>query len=78
VECGIFLSNAQTWIQSFEKYLPEIHELFSAGRKFYYTNQEQEYMARSYPLCAAVSIDYGIIEKAKNVFVILLLLVGAI
>jgi len=67
---GIFLSNAKTWIQSFETYLPEIHELFIAGRKFYFTNQEQEYIARSYPLCSAVSIDYGIIEKAKNVFVI--------
>jgi len=67
---GIFLSSAATWISAFEKYLPEIHELFKAGKKFYYTAQEEEYIARSYPLCSVISIDYGIIEKAKNVFVI--------
>ncbi len=67
---GIFVSAAKTWIDSFEKYLPEMHELFKAGKKFYYTSQEEEYIARSYPLCSVVSIDYGIIEKAKNVFVI--------
>lgn len=67
---GIFLSSAKTWIEAFEQYLPEIHELFKAGKKFYYTAHEHEYIARSYPLCSVISIDYGIIEKAKNVFVI--------
>ncbi len=67
---GIFLASAKTWIEAFEKYLPEIDELFKAGKKFYNTPQEEEYIARSYPLCTVISIDYGIIEKAKNVFVI--------
>ena len=67
---GIFLSSARTWIDAFEKYLPEIHELFKAGKKFYFTSQEEEYIARSYPLCSVISIDFGIIEKAKNVYVI--------
>jgi mannose-1-phosphate guanylyltransferase len=35
---GIFLGNVRTWIDAYEKYLPEIHELFNAGKKFYYTN----------------------------------------
>ena len=67
---GIFLASAKTWIDAFEKYLPEIGELFMAGKKFYNTSKEEEYIARSYPLCTVISIDYGIIEKAKNVFVI--------
>ena len=67
---GIFLANVRTWMDAYEKYLPEIHELFDAGRKFYYTNQEEEYISRSYPLCSVISIDYGIIEKAKNVYVL--------
>jgi mannose-1-phosphate guanylyltransferase len=67
---GIFLASVSSWINSFKTHLPEIHELFLAGVKFYNTPQEQEYIARSYPLCSAVSIDYGIIEKAKNVYVI--------
>lgn len=67
---GIFLGNVQTWVDAFEKYLPELHELFEAGKKFYYTNQEEEYIARTYPLCTVISIDYGIIEKARNVYVL--------
>lgn len=67
---GIFLANVRTWMAAYEKYLPEIHELFDAGKKFYYTNQEEDYISRSYPLCSVISIDYGIIEKAKNVYVL--------
>ncbi len=67
---GIFMSSAKTWIDAFEKYLPEIHDLFKAGKKFYNTPQESEYISRSYPLCSTISIDFGIIEKAKNVYVI--------
>lgn len=67
---GIFISNAKTWIKSFEEYLPEIHELFKVGIKYYYTDEEENYLKRSYPLCTVISIDFGIIEKAKNVWVI--------
>ncbi len=67
---GIFLSSAKTWIDAFETHLPELAELFMAGKKFYHTPNENDYIARSYPLCSAISIDYGIIEKAANVFVI--------
>ena len=35
---GIFVSSAKTWIDSFERYLPELHELFKAGKKFYYNH----------------------------------------
>lgn len=67
---GIFISNAKTWIKSFEEYLPEIHELFKVGIKYYFTDEEENYLKRSYPLCTVISIDFGIIEKAKNVWVI--------
>jgi len=67
---GIFLGSAATWIDAFKTYLPELHELFKAGKKYYYTAKEKEYIAKTYPLCSVISIDYGIIEKAKNVFVI--------
>jgi mannose-1-phosphate guanylyltransferase len=66
---GIFVSSAKSWISAFEKHLPEIHELFKSGTKFYYTPMEDDYISRSYPLCTVISIDYGIIEKARNVYV---------
>ncbi|NUM32023.1 MAG: mannose-1-phosphate guanylyltransferase [Bacteroidetes bacterium] len=67
---GIFISNVKTWIDSFQEFLPELHELFKAGKKFYYTQNEDYFIERSYPLCTVISIDFGIIEKAKNVWVI--------
>ncbi|MCB9251442.1 MAG: mannose-1-phosphate guanylyltransferase [Flavobacteriales bacterium] len=67
---GIFVANVKTWVNAYLKFLPEIHELFDAGSKFYNTKQEEDYIERSYSLCTVISIDYGIIEKAENVYVI--------
>lgn len=67
---GIFISNATTWVKAYEEFLPEIHELFKIGNKYYFTQGEDDYIKRSYPLSTVISIDFGIIEKAKNVWVI--------
>jgi mannose-1-phosphate guanylyltransferase len=67
---GIFVWKTKNIIASFEKYLPEIHELFGGAKKAMNTPAEAEAIELIYPLCVNISIDYGILEKADNVYVI--------
>ena len=53
-----------------EKLLPEIHEVFEAEKHLFNTLKEKEAIEKIYPQCVNISIDYGIMEKAKNVHVI--------
>jgi len=68
---GIFIWKASTIIQSFEQFLPEIAETFSIISDQYYTDQEKDKIAWAYARTKAISIDYGVMEKADNVFVVL-------
>lgn len=67
---GIFAWEVKNIIKAFEKLLPEMHEVFDNEKEYYNTDKEQEAIARIYPQCVNISIDYGIMEKADNVYVI--------
>jgi mannose-1-phosphate guanylyltransferase len=62
--------NVKDVIDAFEQYQPEMHELFQSERENFNTEREQEAIERIYPLCINISIDYAIMEKADNVYVI--------
>lgn len=68
---GIFIANAQTLMQSFDAYLPEMAEVFISGNKKYFSDQEEPFLAKAYSQCKNISMDYGIMEKADNVYVML-------
>jgi mannose-1-phosphate guanylyltransferase len=67
---GIFIWKVAVVIESFEKYQPEMYEIFSQEKERFNTNEEKEAIEKIYPLCSSVSIDYAIMEKADNVYVI--------
>jgi mannose-1-phosphate guanylyltransferase len=67
---GIFVWKVKTVINAFEKYQPEMFELFDSEKEHFNTDREQEVIRTIYPLCTTVSIDYAIMEKADNVYVI--------
>lgn len=67
---GIFAWNVNTIMEALEKYLPEMHEVFLQATDVYNTPKEQEVINELYAQCTNISIDYGIMEKAKNVYVI--------
>ncbi|MCO5237756.1 MAG: sugar phosphate nucleotidyltransferase [Chitinophagaceae bacterium] len=67
---GIFVWKVTNIVKAFEKYLPEIHELFTAEESSLNTESEKEAIGRIYPQCTNISIDYGIMEKADNVYLI--------
>jgi mannose-1-phosphate guanylyltransferase len=67
---GIFIWTSETILKSFKDYLPEMHELFEGGNKLYNTIDEKMYINKIYPMCQKESIDYGVMEKADNVYVL--------
>ena len=67
---GIFVWQTKSIIAAFEKHLPEIHEIFDGAKNAMNTEEEKEAIELIYPLCVNISIDYGILEKANNVYVI--------
>jgi mannose-1-phosphate guanylyltransferase len=67
---GIFVWSLDTIKNAFDSYLPDIAELLSAGADVYYTDKEKDFIQNAYSECRAISIDFGIMEKAKNVDVV--------
>jgi mannose-1-phosphate guanylyltransferase len=67
---GIFLWNLQTIVKAFDELLPEVANKFNAGKDFFNTEKEQEFIDQMYTSCPNISIDYGIMEKAANVHVL--------
>lgn len=66
---GIFLWNVKTIWNSFCEFLPDIAHLFEKGADKMGTAEEQAFIDEMFPTLPSVSIDYGIMEKARNVFV---------
>lgn len=67
---GIFVWNVKTIMKGLEKFLPEMNEVFSQATEAYNTQSEFDVINTLYSQCTNISIDYGIMEKAKNVYVI--------
>ncbi len=67
---GIFVWQVKNIITAFEKHLPEMHDVFDAEKENFNTGREKDALDRIYPQCVNISIDYGIMEKADNVYVI--------
>ncbi len=67
---GIFVWSAKAILQAFHKYLPEINDIFADAKPVYNTQNEKSYIHGAYQQCTNISIDYGIMEKADNVFVL--------
>ena len=68
---GIFVWSASSIIEAFDTHLPEMAEIFSGLSPYYYTDEEQSRLDVGYTQCKNISIDYGIMEKARNVYVIM-------
>lgn len=68
---GIFIWGAQAINAAFHQYLPEMAEVFDEVRSKLGTPEEKEAILSAYSQCKNISIDYGIMEKAQNVYVCL-------
>jgi mannose-1-phosphate guanylyltransferase len=67
---GIFICSSASLIASYEQHLPEMNQIFKDGFDVYFTENESAFIERAYTQCTNISVDYAIMEKASNVFVI--------
>lgn len=67
---GIFVWSLQSINKALEKYLPEVYNIFLSGKDNYNTDKEETFINEAYTSCPSISIDYGVMEKAGNVYVI--------
>lgn len=68
---GIFIWGVRAILQSFAKHLPEMNEIFDEAAHAISTSYEKEAVQAAYSQTKNISIDYGILEKAENVYVML-------
>ncbi len=66
---GIFIWNIKAILHAIEKYMPDMYTVFDEGRELFGTKQEKSFIGKTYAECRNISIDYGIMEKADNVYV---------
>lgn len=67
---GIFIWSISSILNAFKTFLPEMYQSFYDIKECMNTSQEFEVIKKIYPTLSKVSIDIGILEKAKNVKVI--------
>jgi mannose-1-phosphate guanylyltransferase len=67
---GIFVWSLKSILNAFDKYLPDVNTIFKEGEKEFSTDKEQDFINRVFSLCTNISIDYGVMEKANNVYVL--------
>lgn len=66
---GIFIWQNNTILEAFQTFQPEMYALFAQGESAYGTADEEKFVTENYGKAPNISIDYAIMEQAKNVFV---------
>lgn len=66
---GIFLWNIKTLERAFRDNQPEMAALFDSIDPVLYTDAEQPEIDRKFPECKSISVDYAIMEHARNIYV---------
>ncbi|UYZ59070.1 mannose-1-phosphate guanylyltransferase [Hymenobacter latericus] len=67
---GLFIWRADSILRAFHHYLSDIAEVFDEGRMLLGTPAERGFIQQAYSRCRNISIDYGVMEKADNVYVL--------
>ncbi len=67
---GIFIWSLDIICKAIETYLPEVAAIFAKSEGLIGTDKEADFIGEYFPKCPNISVDYGILEKADNVFVI--------
>lgn len=66
---GIFVWNVKTIINAFRMYQPALNNIFESMKDVYGTDREQEAINQRYGDCENISVDYAIMEKAEEIYV---------
>ncbi|WP_452598169.1 mannose-1-phosphate guanylyltransferase, partial [Pontimicrobium sp. MEBiC01747] len=67
---GIFMWSVKTVIETFKTNQPELFNLFEKGNAVYNTEFEDDFIRDNYGKAENISVDYAIMEKSNNVYVL--------
>ena len=67
---GIFIWSAKSIVTAMQKYLPDICSAFSKAKALFGTTSLNSYIKKTYSVIRSISIDYGVLEQAGNVYVL--------
>jgi len=67
---GMFIWSLKSIMASMKTNLPEIIQSFEKGESNFGTPEEKDFIRKTYSECKSISIDYGVMEKADNVYVL--------
>ena len=67
---GMFVWKAKSILRAIKNNLPEVAEAFREGQNHYDKPSEEAFIREAYSQCTNISIDYGVMEKADNVYTI--------
>lgn len=67
---GMFVWSLKSIMAAFDNFLSDVDLLFQKGIGKYNTDAEEKFIRETYAVCKNISIDYGVMERAKNVYVL--------
>jgi mannose-1-phosphate guanylyltransferase len=67
---GIFMWSTKSVVEAFKNNQPELFKLFENGMEVYNTDLEDDFIKSNYSKAENISVDYAIMEKSKNVYVL--------
>lgn len=67
---GIFMWSVKSVVKAFQKNQPKLYELFENGIEVYNTDFEDDFVRDNYGKAENISVDYAIMEKSDNVYVL--------
>ena len=67
---GIFIWSAKSIVTAMQKFLPDICSAFSDVQALFGTTSLDCYIKNIYSVIRSISIDYGVLEQAGNVYVL--------
>src|SRR5574344_47957 len=67
---GMFIWSLKSIDKAMAEFMPEVYSAFEKGIPYLNTPKEDEFVQEIYASIKAISIDYGVMEKASNVYVI--------
>ena len=67
---GMFIWSSKSIVEAFKKNMTKIHDLFAEGFGIYGSEKEKDFINEIYAQCVNISVDYAILEKATNVYVL--------
>lgn len=67
---GIFVWNVETIVKEITQHAPNIAAIFNNLQEVLATPYEKEAIAKAFPTCESISIDYAVMEKTTEAYVL--------